>query len=47
MVIRFIHYINFPECSEFHKVKFESKLARDNSIAKKAQDLSKNDLNFS
>ena len=32
------------DCSESQKEPFENKLMRDNSIAKEARDLSKNDL---
>ena len=34
------------DCSESQKVPFENRLMRDNSIAKEARDLSKNDLTF-
>ena len=34
------------DCSVSQKIQFESKLARDNSIAKEARELSKNDFQF-
>ena len=44
-VLRLIHKI-ILDCPVSQKVQFKSKLARDNSIAKEAQRLSKIDLHF-